>query len=255
MYQIKNFQTSADLSKDYYSFFNITRNFDGLKANFSYLINRPFQISTDKDFFNLQDGPPHLLRRFRFSLQPTLADTLWPVPYLKYFVAHGQPCHLVNLLIFINSVTRLGNEILYAPRSSIDLCTSFAVCKMITKSLALLVFVSFYPNFIAFVANFCKSSSSKQSSVVRASPPAVELCCSLHLPWIIIVCFFLDRMSYDGLARFLLSEDNLILKKDYLAIEHDLCHPLTHYFINSSHNTYLIGKSCCVFFNPWLKLV
>ena len=43
MYQMKNFQTSADLTKNYYSFFNITRNFDGSNATFSYLINVPFQ--------------------------------------------------------------------------------------------------------------------------------------------------------------------------------------------------------------------
>ena len=30
--------------------------------------------------FSLQVGPPVLSRRFRFSLQPTVADTLWPVP-------------------------------------------------------------------------------------------------------------------------------------------------------------------------------
>ena len=42
MYQMKNFWTSADLSKNYYSFFNITRNIYGLKA-FSYLINVLFQ--------------------------------------------------------------------------------------------------------------------------------------------------------------------------------------------------------------------
>ena len=48
MHQMKNFQTSADLSKNYYSFFNITRNFDGLRATFSYLIHVPFQLSTDK---------------------------------------------------------------------------------------------------------------------------------------------------------------------------------------------------------------
>ena len=43
---MKNFQTSADLSKNYDSSFNITRNFDGWKATFSYLINVTFQ--TDK---------------------------------------------------------------------------------------------------------------------------------------------------------------------------------------------------------------
>ena len=40
---MKNFQMSADLSKNCYSFVNITRNFDGLKATFSYLITGPFE--------------------------------------------------------------------------------------------------------------------------------------------------------------------------------------------------------------------
>ena len=66
MYQMKNFQTSADLSKNYYSFLNITRNFDGLNATFRYLINGPFQqiklqtycilyISYCKQYFHLAD--------------------------------------------------------------------------------------------------------------------------------------------------------------------------------------------------------
>eukprot|EP00794_Sanderia_malayensis_P017523 gene17524-19274_t len=50
------------------------------------------------------------------------------------------------------------------------------------------------------------------------------------------------RISFDGLARFLMSEDNLILKKEHLSERHALNHPLTHYFIHSSHNTYLIGR-------------
>ena len=67
MYQMKNFQTSADLSKNYHSFFNITRNFDGLKATFSYLMNGHFQqiklqaycllyISYCKQYFHLADN-------------------------------------------------------------------------------------------------------------------------------------------------------------------------------------------------------
>ena len=43
MIQTKNFKTLADIDKNYYSFFNIPENFDGLKATFSYLINGPFQ--------------------------------------------------------------------------------------------------------------------------------------------------------------------------------------------------------------------
>jgi len=51
-----------------------------------------------------------------------------------------------------------------------------------------------------------------------------------------------NRMGFDGLARYLMSEDNLILKKEYLDEEHDLSFPLSQYYIHSSHNTYLIGR-------------
>ena len=67
MYQMKNFQTLADLSKNCNSFFNITRNFDGLKATFNYLINVPYQqiklqtycilcISYCKQYFHFADN-------------------------------------------------------------------------------------------------------------------------------------------------------------------------------------------------------
>ena len=61
-------------------------------------------------------------------------------------------------------------------------------------------------------------------------------------PYFKLTMLFLDRMGFDGLARYLMSEDNLILKKEYLHEEHDLSFPLSQYYIHSSHNTYLIGK-------------
>lgn len=49
------------------------------------------------------------------------------------------------------------------------------------------------------------------------------------------------QLSFDGFLRYLMSEDNNIMAPS----KFDLCdimdQPLAHYFINSSHNTYLIG--------------
>lgn len=53
---------------------------------------------------------------------------------------------------------------------------------------------------------------------------------------------FPDRISVNGLTRYLLSEDTELLKADKLQLTQDMNQPLSCYFINSSHNTYLIGK-------------
>ena len=45
-----------------------------------------------------------------------------------------------------------------------------------------------------------------------------------------------------GLTRYLMSDDNFIINHDRLSLHQDMLHPLSHYFINSSHNTYLTGK-------------
>lgn len=50
-----------------------------------------------------------------------------------------------------------------------------------------------------------------------------------------------EFLSAEGFLRFLLSEDNLIVSPDKFDLSHDMEQPLCHYFINSSHNTYLTG--------------
>jgi len=44
------------------------------------------------------------------------------------------------------------------------------------------------------------------------------------------------------LLRYLLSEENAAVPRDKLELSDDMMQPLSHYFINSSHNTYLTGN-------------
>uniref|UniRef100_A0A3B3V1Y4 Phosphoinositide phospholipase C n=1 Tax=Poecilia latipinna TaxID=48699 RepID=A0A3B3V1Y4_9TELE len=48
-----------------------------------------------------------------------------------------------------------------------------------------------------------------------------------------------DQLSLQGFSRFLNSEENNSLPLEKLDLFDDMNHPLAHYFINSSHNTYL----------------
>ncbi|XP_071962617.1 1-phosphatidylinositol 4,5-bisphosphate phosphodiesterase beta-1-like isoform X3 [Antedon mediterranea] len=49
------------------------------------------------------------------------------------------------------------------------------------------------------------------------------------------------HLSVDGLSRYLLSSENLVVDPETLTHCHDMDQPLPSYFINSSHNTYLTG--------------
>lgn len=51
----------------------------------------------------------------------------------------------------------------------------------------------------------------------------------------------LDCLSYDGFMRYLMSDANAIVAPEKLDLHMDMNQPLNHYFINSSHNTYLTG--------------
>ncbi|KAM8718074.1 hypothetical protein ACLKA7_004734 [Drosophila subpalustris] len=49
------------------------------------------------------------------------------------------------------------------------------------------------------------------------------------------------QLSLDGFLRYLMSDDNPIMAPNKLDLCDDMDQPLSHYFINSSHNTYLTG--------------
>ncbi|XP_072766140.1 1-phosphatidylinositol 4,5-bisphosphate phosphodiesterase classes I and II isoform X2 [Anoplolepis gracilipes] len=49
------------------------------------------------------------------------------------------------------------------------------------------------------------------------------------------------QLSFDGFLRYLMSEDNPIVAISKFELSDDMDQPLAHYFINSSHNTYLTG--------------
>ncbi|XP_063602433.1 1-phosphatidylinositol 4,5-bisphosphate phosphodiesterase classes I and II-like isoform X3 [Penaeus indicus] len=48
-------------------------------------------------------------------------------------------------------------------------------------------------------------------------------------------------LSCDGFLKYLMSEENVVMSVEKLDQYADMDQPLSHYFINSSHNTYLIG--------------
>ncbi|XP_040609253.1 1-phosphatidylinositol 4,5-bisphosphate phosphodiesterase delta-4 isoform X3 [Mesocricetus auratus] len=55
----------------------------------------------------------------------------------------------------------------------------------------------------------------------------------------------LHVMSKDGFLRYLCSKDGNIFNPDCLPVYQDMTYPLNHYYINSSHNTYLLRDQLC----------
>ena len=58
----------------------------------------------------------------------------------------------------------------------------------------------------------------------------------------LLVVFVPWRMSVDGFCRYLMSDENAPMLLDRLDIFQDMDQPLSHYYVNSSHNTYLVGR-------------
>lgn len=51
------------------------------------------------------------------------------------------------------------------------------------------------------------------------------------------------QISVDGFMRYLSGEENGVVSPEKLDLNEDMSQPLSHYFINSSHNTYLTGMN------------
>lgn len=54
--------------------------------------------------------------------------------------------------------------------------------------------------------------------------------------------FLLEKLTKDGLIRYLMSDENAPVFLDRLDFYMDMDQPLCAYYINSSHNTYLSGR-------------
>lgn len=51
------------------------------------------------------------------------------------------------------------------------------------------------------------------------------------------------QISPEGLMFYLMGSETSVVKLDKLAQSHDMTQPLPHYFVKSSHNTYLTGNA------------
>lgn len=60
---------------------------------------------------------------------------------------------------------------------------------------------------------------------------------------LLIVIVIIGQISVEGFAAYLVGEENGVIPPEKLDQSEDMSFPLSHYFINSSHNTYLSGQS------------
>ena len=51
-----------------------------------------------------------------------------------------------------------------------------------------------------------------------------------------------NSIGKEGFTRYLMSDENSPVFLDRLDIYQDMDQPMSHYYVNSSHNTYLSGR-------------
>lgn len=51
-----------------------------------------------------------------------------------------------------------------------------------------------------------------------------------------------DLIGLDGFTQYLMSDENAVMYIEHLGVHQDMNQPINNYFVNSSHNTYLVGR-------------
>lgn len=92
---------------------------------------------------------------------------------------------------------------------------------------------------------FARRSLCKHSFCARV-PAVWDSLVPAHYKFLVVIChaffFLLGVISSDGFCRYLMSDENAPVFLDRLELYQEMDHPLAHYFISSSHNTYLTGR-------------
>lgn len=66
------------------------------------------------------------------------------------------------------------------------------------------------------------------------------LLCQLYLYHPLCAAKTQGAMSLDGFQMYLCSQEGSIFNPEHVDLHQDMSQPLSHYFISSSHNTYLL---------------
>lgn len=74
----------------------------------------------------------------------------------------------------------------------------------------------------------------QQCQDLKVRPP-----CMMEQRWCLILCA--GVITLQGFSSYLSSDENGVIPPEKLDQSEDMSFPLSHYFINSSHNTYLTG--------------